>query len=285
MGLAARCSLSRSLQLREVRSLIAEFASDIEAILQDLRSEGVLIKGGTGYRLAAERFALSRGLYLLEEELCTAYEHGVDLDERLRDFLATLRETDEMVACLRMAATVALFSDPPKASPVIDALAHEWLGLRNLSHTDFQEIRALHDRLLHPLLRLAPKVWSAKRGDESLQELSRMIFIKALADHRDLIGDAIRSWFRLVPTAGSVPFQGRMEAPAAEIRNRTADPNLTDLHLRIQSGRILKVGGVALLTRGASGSHHPISTNGRHCGRRFPAIPTARPHRVGSLWI
>jgi|SRR5262245_39508935 len=59
-----------------------------------------------------------------------------------------------------------------------------------------------------------------------------MVFIKALANHRHLIGDAIRSWFRLVPTAGSVPFPGRMEEPTAEIRNRTADPNLTDLHLK-----------------------------------------------------
>jgi hypothetical protein len=238
MGLAARCNLSRSLQLREVRSLIAEFASDIEAILHDLRSEGVLIKIGTGYRLAAERFALGRGLYLLEEEQCTAYEHGEDLDECLRDFLATLRETEEMVACLRMAATVALFSDPPKPEAVIDVLVHEWLGSRNLSHTDFQEIRALHHRLLQPLLRLAPKVWSAKRDDQGLQELSRMVFVEALVNHRDLIGDVVRSWFRFVPTAGSVLFQGRIEDPAAEIHNRTADPNLTDLHLKMYGDEV-----------------------------------------------
>ena len=186
MGLAARCNLSHSLSLREVRSEIGEFTpdSDIEAILHDLRSEGVLIKAGTGYRLAAERFALGRGLYLLEEELCTAHEHGEDLDECLRDFLATLRETEEMIACLRMAVTIALFSDPPKPEAVIDVLVHEWLGSRNLSPADFQEIRALHHRFLHPLLRLAPKVWSAKRNDESLQELSRMIFTKALADRQ-----------------------------------------------------------------------------------------------------
>ena len=232
MGLAARCNLSRSLQLREIRSLIAEFTSDIEAILHDLRSAGVLIRTGTGYRLAEERFALGRGLYLLEEELCTAYEHGEDLDECLKDFLATLRETEEMVACLRVAATVALFSDPPKPEAVIDVLVYEWLGSRNLSPTDFQEIRALHHRLLHPLLRLAPKVWSAKRDEEGLQELSRMVFTEALANHRHLIGDAIRSWFRLVPTAGSALFQRRMEDPASEIRIRTADPNIIDLHLK-----------------------------------------------------
>jgi hypothetical protein len=68
----------------------------------------------------------------------------------------------------------------------------------------------------------------------SPQKISQLEnFTKALADHRYLIGDAIRSWFRLVPTAGSVPFQARMEEPAAEIRHRTADPNLTDLHLRM----------------------------------------------------
>jgi hypothetical protein len=138
MGLAARCNLFRSLSFREVRSEIGEFTpdSDIEAILYDLRSEGVLIKTGTSYRLSAERFALARGLYLVEEELCTAYVCGVALTECLRDFLATLRETEEMVACLRAAVTIALFSDPPKPHAVIDALVHEWLGLRNLLHTD-----------------------------------------------------------------------------------------------------------------------------------------------------
>jgi hypothetical protein len=122
VGLVARCYLSRSLLLREVRSEIGELTpdSDIEAILHDLRSEGVLIKTDIGYKLSAERFALGRRFYLSEEELCTIYEHGEDLAECLRDFLATFRETEEMIACLRVAATIALFSNSPKPEAVID---------------------------------------------------------------------------------------------------------------------------------------------------------------------
>jgi hypothetical protein len=57
-GLAARHLPPRSLRLEEVRAVIADFSSDIETILHDLRSEGVLIKTGAGYRVSAERLAI-----------------------------------------------------------------------------------------------------------------------------------------------------------------------------------------------------------------------------------
>jgi hypothetical protein len=163
-GIDRASSPPHPLRLGEVRSVIAEFSSDIETILHDLRSEGVLIKTNTGYKVAAERLALGMGLYL-SEDLCVAHDQGKDVGECLRDLLSPHQETDEMVAWLRSATIVALFGDPPKPKQVVDVLVHEWLSSRNLSHSDFQEVGAIRHLLLHPLLRIAPQVWSAKRTD------------------------------------------------------------------------------------------------------------------------
>ncbi len=232
IGLAARYILPHPLRLGEVRSVIAKFSSDIETILHDLRSEGVLIKTGTSYKVAAERLALGMGLYLLEE-LCVAHDQGRDVVECLRDFLSPHQEPDEMVAWLRSATIVALFGDSPKPKQVVDVLVHEWLSSRNLSPSDFQEVGAIRHLLLHPLLRLAPQVWSAKRDDQRLQELSQMIFVEAMVDHKELIGDALRTWFRLIPTAGATLFQRGHEDPEAAIRMRIADPDIANLNLKI----------------------------------------------------
>jgi hypothetical protein len=228
-GLAARHPF---LRLQEVRSVIADFSPDIDTILHDLRSEGVLIKIGAGYKVSAERLALGMGLYLLEE-LCAAHEQGRELVECLRDELSPLQETDEMVARLRAATIAALLGDSSTPEQVIDTLVHAWLGSRNLSRADFQDVKAIRHLLLQPLIRLAPKIWSIERDDQRLQELARMTFVDALNTDRELIRNAVRWWFRLVPAAGATLFQRSHEAPEAAIHRRVAEPDLADLNLRI----------------------------------------------------
>src|SRR5262247_1526203 len=60
-----------------------------------------------------------------------------------------------------------------------------------------------------------------------------MIFLEALDTDKELIRNAVRRWFRLVPTAGALLLQHHYEDPEAEIRTHVADPTIADLSLQI----------------------------------------------------
>lgn len=233
-NLAALYSRQGVLNLTEIQSAIGTLASDPRSTLEELRSEGVLTKTSAGYQVSGDRLALGMGIYLLER-LEAAYEKDQSLVECLRDLLAPAQETEEMISWLRAAATIALLKSPATSEAVLDTLVNEWLRSRNLSRQDFQEIKAVRRLLLHPLLRLAEKTWSFETGEPRLQELSRMVFTDVLTEHKDLISEAVRSWFRLIPRAGSATFQHlkKENDPEGIVRAEVATEDLTDLNLRI----------------------------------------------------
>lgn len=122
--LAARYATERVLDRKEILEDIKTLVSDARAALDDLKSEGVLVRAGTGYKVSPERLALGMGLYILDE-LGKAYEQGHSIIERLRDSLPPDRETEEIIAWLRAATTIALLSSPPKPQEIINVLVDE----------------------------------------------------------------------------------------------------------------------------------------------------------------
>lgn len=230
--LASRHISQGSLKLHEIHTIIQTLTSDHSAILDDLKSEGVLIKTAAGYDVSHERLALGMGLYILEQ-LSAVHERQGDIVESLRDLLAPSQETEEVISWVRAATTVAVLSDPPTPEKVAEALVNEWLRARNLMSDDYQDIKALRGCLLPPLLRLAAITWSIEREDERLQEISQRIFTDGLTSHKELLGDAVRTWFRLVPTAGSTFFQHKKEDAETAIRLGVSDPDIADLDLKI----------------------------------------------------
>src|SRR5438067_13489821 len=50
------------------------------------------------------------------------------------------QETEEIIAWLRAATTIALLQNPPPLGQITDVFVHEWLGSRNLSQDDIEAI-------------------------------------------------------------------------------------------------------------------------------------------------
>lgn len=232
--LASRFKQHLKLTHLELTQILSTLTSDPSAALQDLESEGVLEKGILGYRIAPDRLALGMGLHLLDS-LLLAHDSNKPLRECLRDLLSPLQETDEFVARLRLATVIALLHDPPIPPAIIDLLVSEWLRSRNLGREDWHDIRAIQRILLAPLLRLAPDTWSRRKGDERLQELSRMVFIDGISWDEERIREAVSHWFRLVPEQGSSYLQRTKGMkgldPAQSVTEMVDDPDLVDLRL------------------------------------------------------
>ena len=232
-NLAAHIVEQGSFNLTDMHSRLGLPSNILEAI-EDLKSEGVLVKIGTRFRLRSDRLALGMGLWILDKVSAVMARRG-DVVECIRNILAPDPETEEKLAWLRAATIVALLYEPALPSDIIDSLVNEWLRARNLSPQDFQEIKAVRRLLLPSLLRLAPKTWSVEGGEPRLQELSRMVFADALVKRRGLISEAVQRWFRLVPRAGSRVFQKlkENEDTAGLIQSEVNALDLADLGLQI----------------------------------------------------
>lgn len=233
-NLAAHAAEQGSFNLTEMHSKLGSLASNISAAIEDLRSEGVLEKIGTRFRLRSDRLALGMGLWLLDKASEVMATKG-DVTECIRNILSPDQETEEKIAWLRAATVIALLYEPALPFDIIDILVNEWLRSCNLSPQDFQEIKAVRHLLLLSLLRLATKTWSSEAGEPRLQELSRMIFADAVVERRELISEAVQRWFRLVPRAGSWAFQKlkENEDPATLVQSKVNASDLADLRLQI----------------------------------------------------
>jgi len=228
--LARRHAEKGRLRLPDVRSALDQVTGNISAALQDLESEGILETMPDGkYRVRPEQLRVGMGLHLLDL-LEQAKREGKDLALELRNAMEPIPDSEPKIEWLRWAAIVSLYQygTPPD---VAETLIAAWLRSRNLPREDIKEVQRLSPRLIGPLLLLAPDSWSSLDRNERMQEISRLVIMDNFERAKDLIGEHVRSWMRLVPARG--PFFVEDEPDAdRRVLSVLADPSLKSLGLR-----------------------------------------------------
>jgi hypothetical protein len=245
-GLARRHLERQILRRADVFETLRQVTDDAGIALNQLISEGVLRREGNRYDVRADGLVVGMGLFILHR-LEDAAAGGRPLREEIHDLLAPLQDTDQAAAYLRAAAVFSLLAPAGHyAAAIVDTLIAAWLGARNLSRRDVQEIHDFSPLLLEPLLRLAPETWSLVYGNAHLQEASTLMFIAALTDRRELVRTHLRQWLRTVPTRGSWVIEDR-DGSEARIAAQLAEPEMARFSLvaRGDSG-VLRLHNLAL---------------------------------------
>src|SRR5207249_3362383 len=134
------------------RSQVRDVTDNVDASMDALISEGVLIRGGDGIMPDPERLALGMGL-LIRERLLSADE--AEQEEELSKTLEPYRDDDEKLRWPGKAVTTSLLSGDNERSPwTVDCMLKAWLSSRNFSERDLQNVKGLSPLLLEPILRL-----------------------------------------------------------------------------------------------------------------------------------
>lgn len=232
----ARAELQRErLDSERMADELRRLTAGDRELLKDLVSEGVVRLTVAGYEVEPERLRLGRALHLVEE-LCWAHSGGQSLKERLRDVLEPLHETDEAVAILRSAVSLALLptKSPPFPDPVVDCLVEEWLELRNLGVEDLEAIYALRSLLYESFLRMLPRVWTEAYRHTRLRDAYWMVFGEVLDTERESLAVEVGKWFRLVPAHGSAFLRQRRtkRRGGGAVEIESADPSVLAQRIR-----------------------------------------------------
>lgn len=238
----------------ELNTLLDSIVEERRAALRDLESAGVVIQTGRGYEVDRARLATGMGLWL-PKALFYAGRRGAILREELRELLEPMAETDEKVEWLKAAVTFILIDDSAERadSEVLQVLLDEWLRSRNLDDSILQDLQALARHLLPALVELAPRTWSDRVGDRRLQEISLLVFVRAVRQHpsatdRTLIDSAASRWCRLVPRRGTRFLRkGDDDDAEAEVQRRIDQSIVTSLGLTLAEDEgVLDLQSVAL---------------------------------------
>lgn len=236
----------KRLDLPAVRGHLQRLTQEVELVLADLRSEGLLHQepGGT-YMPQPERLAFAMGLFIRRELL--SYRGSRHLREVLRDLLAPHGDDDEKVRWLRAATVVCVLSAEGDAQSmtVTDTLVSAWLSGRNLTGEDLREVRSLAPFILDPLLRAAPSLWGAEPADQRLEPIIERVVVAGLSDRRQAITGAVKAWLRVVPV-GRCSFIGGTQDSAENAELSLSDPSVADLGLTLGSEHVVRLQRFAL---------------------------------------
>lgn len=227
-GLAETWKGQRRLTFTTLRNRVSEVTDGVDASVAGLLSEGVLIQQPDGsYVPDSERLALGMGLFI-RESLLPLSEHAQG--ERLEEILAPHANDDEKVRWLRGAVTTSLMvGDSDNHKETLDRLVAAWLSSRNFSQDDLEDVKSLSPLLIDSILRII----SADSVESTVMLLAEAMIDGETPRNEKVIAEAIRRWFRMVPTDSFFHEDERKEAEAARVALAASESSLLVLDLRV----------------------------------------------------
>jgi hypothetical protein len=230
-GLAEEWLKQRTLDLRTVRSRVAEVVDHVGAAVHSITSRGILERQNGLFVLNGPQFELGMGL-LVRNALLNA--DRTDYVRVLEERLQPHRSDDEKVRWLRAAvATSAVAGDGTTRPEVLDFLLSEWISARNFSKNDLDDLRTIVPFVLDSMLRLLS---SEQPIYKNILAVAEPIIRAGIDRNESAVARAVRKWFRIIPV-GANWFIGDQGAAPPDVERAPYDPSLQDLELRVADRR------------------------------------------------
>ncbi len=221
----------RTLDLRAVRSRVAEVTDHVDASVVSITSRGILSSQNGLFLLNGPQFEFGMGL-LIRRTLLSVDE--TVFVRALEELLQPHRSDDEKVRWLRAAvATAAVARDESTRPEVLDFLLSEWISARNFSTNDLADLRSLVPFVLESVIRLLS---SGKPVHHNIVTVAEPIMRSAIDHNEAAVGRAIRNWFRFIP-AGAHWFIGDEGAAPPDVERAPSEPSFQDFELRVADRR------------------------------------------------
>jgi hypothetical protein len=225
-NLAEEWLKERKLDLKTVRSRVAELTDDVDASAHSITSRGILARQDGQFILNERQFEFGMGL-LIRKTLMAV--EAANFPAKLEELLQPHRSDDEKVRWLRAAVATSAAAREGTPSDVLDFLIAEWLSARNFSKGDLDDLRNLVPLVVEPVLRLLS---SGKLVHKNVVTVAEPIIRAAFDRNETAVARAVRTWFRIVP-AGAHWFIGDEGATPEDVGRAPAEPSFTDLKLSV----------------------------------------------------
>ncbi|HXA19569.1 MAG TPA: hypothetical protein VN380_21445 [Thermoanaerobaculia bacterium] len=226
-GLAAAWTKERRLNYSGVLRQLREVTDSVDASMAILLSEGVLTRKADGFFVPdRERLALGMGLFI-RESLLHLPENAQA--EKLKDILEPHSDDDEKVRWLRAAVTTSILVGDTHTNPgTVDCLLAAWLSSRNFSQHDLEDVKSHSPLLIEAVLRVV----SRDSVNSAVLLLAQAMIETEMPRRQGAIADAIRRWFRLVPTDSFLQGDDGLD-DTQRVVLAVSEGSLHDLELRL----------------------------------------------------
>jgi hypothetical protein len=230
-GLAEAWLKQKKLNLKTVRSRVAEVTDHVDTSVESITSRGIVAKQNGLFVLNGPQFESGMGLLIRDALLNTDQTAFVPV---LEELLQPHRSDDEKVRWLRAAvATSAVAGDGTTRPEVLDFLLSEWISARNFSKDDLDDLRNLVPLVFDSVLRLLS---SEQPIHKNILAVAEPILRAGMDRNEGAAAQVVRKWFRIIPT-GAHWFIGDEGAAPRDVERAPSEPSLQDLELRVADQR------------------------------------------------